>query len=99
MGALSQRASLWHRRALTKLGMDAEKVKAAVPVNKPVELLAKSLFEAWKSFGNLKAAILVVIEEVNQNQLDQKFIEYELEKLGGEDLKIIRATLTQCYER
>ena len=48
MGALSQRASKWHRRALTKLGMDVDKVHDAVPENQPVELLAKSLFEAWQ---------------------------------------------------
>jgi hypothetical protein len=47
MGGLAQRATLLHRRLLTKLGMESEEIERSVPENKPVELLAEGLHKAW----------------------------------------------------
>lgn len=41
----------------------------------------------------------MVVENVNQNQADQRFIEYELERLTDGDVKIIRLTLTDSHKR
>uniref|UniRef100_A0A1I7WRU1 Glutathione synthetase n=1 Tax=Heterorhabditis bacteriophora TaxID=37862 RepID=A0A1I7WRU1_HETBA len=51
-----------------------------------------------KSFGDLKALVLVVVEEVNQNQIDQRLVEYSLEEFGIPLNQIVRKTLTQCNE-
>ncbi|KAI6225130.1 Glutathione synthetase [Aphelenchoides fujianensis] len=99
MGGLAQRATLLHRRMLAKLGVQAEEIERRVPDNHPIELLGKALFKAWLKFNNPKAAVLVVIEDVNQNQLDQRYVEYELERLAGPHLRIIRSTFTQAYDK
>ncbi|CAD5216616.1 unnamed protein product [Bursaphelenchus xylophilus] len=99
MGGLSQRASLWHRRALVKLGVPEDEAKRRVPDNQPIKTLAAGLATGWKSYGNPAASVLVVIEEVNQNQLDMRFVEYEIEESIGVHVNFIRATLTQCYEK
>jgi hypothetical protein len=49
-------------------------------------------------FGNPKAAVLVVVENVNQNQLDQRYVEYELERLEY-NIKIIRVTFTEAFDK
>ncbi|KAI6183382.1 Glutathione synthetase [Aphelenchoides bicaudatus] len=51
-----------------------------------------------QKFNNPKAAVLVVIENVNQNQPDQRYVEYELERLEY-GIKIIRVTLTEAHEK
>ncbi|KAI6211467.1 Glutathione synthetase [Aphelenchoides besseyi] len=94
MGGLAQRATLLHRRLLSKLRVAQKEIELRIPDNHPVELLAKAL-----KFNNPKAAVLVVVEDVNQNQCDQRYIEYELERLAGSHLKIIRNTFTQSYEK
>ncbi|KAI6217493.1 Glutathione synthetase [Aphelenchoides fujianensis] len=73
MGGLAQRATLLHRRMLSKLGAQAEEIERRVPDNHPIELLGKALFKAWLKFNNPKAAVLVVIEDVNQNQVRSSF--------------------------
>ena len=114
MGGLAQRATLLHRRVLARLGVAADEIERRVPTNRPIELLAEGIFRAWwvsrravtfadvgfcrQSLGNAKAAILCVVENVNQNQLDQRFIEYELERLAP-GIKIVRITLTAAFDR
>lgn len=51
-----------------------------------------------QKFGNPKAAVLVIIEDVNQNQPDQRYVEYEFERLEY-GIKIIRVSLTEAYEK
>lgn len=47
MGGLSQRATLLHRRVLSKCGLEKEIVEASVPDNNPIATLAKGIVEAW----------------------------------------------------
>uniref|UniRef100_A0A7E4ZSA1 Glutathione synthetase n=1 Tax=Panagrellus redivivus TaxID=6233 RepID=A0A7E4ZSA1_PANRE len=95
MGGLAQRVSLWHHKVIAE-SRGLEVAEKQVPRNEPVVVLASALENAWRSYGDLNAAILVVVEDVNQNQLDQRFIEYELIKAqSGPIPKIVRATLTQ----
>jgi glutathione synthase len=98
MGGLAQKATVLHRRLLRKLGMERKQIEASVPDNQPIDLLAEGLHKAWKKFDNSKAAVLVVVENVNQNQPDQRYVEYELERLEY-GIKIIRVTLTEAFEK
>lgn len=50
-------------------------------------------------FSNPSAIVLVVVENVNQNQIDQRHVEYEVEKLGVPVNNILRRNLTECYEQ
>uniref|UniRef100_A0AC34QMD2 Glutathione synthetase n=1 Tax=Panagrolaimus sp. JU765 TaxID=591449 RepID=A0AC34QMD2_9BILA len=97
MGGLAQRVTAWHRKILMELVGECPAER--VPVNGPVETLAEGLYHAWLSMHDRNAAVLVVVENANQNQLDQRFIEYELAALNDGPIKIIRATLGQCYDR
>ncbi|KAF1765226.1 hypothetical protein GCK72_005178 [Caenorhabditis remanei] len=99
MGAHAQRLTDWHIRVLKALEVPDDVIKRAIPENKPIAMIAEALFKAWSHFNNPSAWVLVVVENVNQNQIDQRHVEYELEKLGVPMTCIIRRTLTQCYEQ
>lgn len=43
--------------------------------------------------------MISVVGEENQNQFDQRYIEYELERLSAGQIQIVRLTLTQCAKR
>ncbi|EGT56341.1 hypothetical protein CAEBREN_22530 [Caenorhabditis brenneri] len=99
MGAHAQRLTEWHIRILKALEVPDDVIKRAIPENKPIPMIAEALFKAWSHFNIPSAWVLVVVENVNQNQIDQRHVEYELEKLGVPMTCIIRRTLTQCYEQ
>ncbi|PAV62299.1 hypothetical protein WR25_08118 isoform B [Diploscapter pachys] len=99
MGAHAERATRLHRRTFAQLGYDKEFIDKALPEdNQPIALIAEALFLAWKSFDNKNAVVLVVIEDENMNQIDQRHVEFKLEELGVPVDQIVRKTLTQCYE-
>lgn len=50
MGAHAERVSSLHRRVLSLLGMEEGRIKAAIPHNKPVIMIARALFLAWSVF-------------------------------------------------
>ncbi|CAI5441522.1 unnamed protein product [Caenorhabditis angaria] len=93
MGAHAERVTKLHRRTLLTLGYDKDFVDRCIPKNEPIKMIAEALFKAWKHFNNPDAVVLVVIENVNQNQIDQRHVEYELENLGVPPDQIIRKSL------
>ncbi|KAK0403827.1 hypothetical protein QR680_017143 [Steinernema hermaphroditum] len=97
MGPLSERCTELHRRVLKHLGITP--AEGQLPENRPTEMLGMGLFEAWKGFGDPKAIVLVVVENVNQNQIDQRWIEYELEELSEGQIEVMRLDLAQCAKR
>ncbi|CAB01655.1 Glutathione synthetase [Caenorhabditis elegans] len=99
MGAHALRLTEWHIRVLKALNISDDVIQRAIPENKPIPMIAEALFKAWSHFSNPAAVVLVVVENVNQNQIDQRHVEYELEKLGVPMTCIIRRNLTQCYEQ
>ncbi|GMT16835.1 hypothetical protein PFISCL1PPCAC_8132 [Pristionchus fissidentatus] len=96
MGGHSERVSSLHRRVLALLGMEPGRIQAAIPHNKPITMIARALFLAWKEYGREDGVILVIVEDVNQNQIDQRHVEYELAEQGVNPALIKRMTLTQC---
>lgn len=99
MGGLSERVSTLHRRTLQNLDVSNETINAALPENKPVYTIAKGIYEAWNDFQDTSAIILFVVEEVNQNQLDQRHIEYQLDEFSCRRIKCVRLTFTECAKR
>ncbi|GMR36987.1 hypothetical protein PMAYCL1PPCAC_07182 [Pristionchus mayeri] len=98
MGGHAERVSSLHRRVLSLLGMEQARIQAAIPHNKPITMIARALFLAWKEFGRPDGVILVIVEEFNQNQIDQRHVEYELAEQGVNPALIKRMTLTQSHQ-
>ncbi|CAJ0587050.1 unnamed protein product, partial [Mesorhabditis spiculigera] len=98
MGGHAERVTKLHRRHLAELGYTEQEIESACPRNEPIAMIGEALFTAWKTYGKSDAGILVVVENVNQNQLDQRHVEYELEKLGIGSSLVHRRNLTQCHE-
>uniref|UniRef100_A0A183BS86 Glutathione synthetase n=1 Tax=Globodera pallida TaxID=36090 RepID=A0A183BS86_GLOPA len=102
MGGLAQHATMLHRRMLQKAGKVPSIGGTVLPENRPIDTLTEGIYIAWsqfvKTFGDPTALLLVVVGEVNQNQFDQRFVEYELELKSTGQMKIVRLTLTQCAE-
>jgi glutathione synthetase len=96
MGGLAERATNLHKRLFTKMGLKNVDV---IPINEPIKTLCEAIYDAWKLIANQNAVILIVIGETNQNQFDQRQIEYELEKISEGKVLIIRLTLAECAER
>lgn len=70
-----------------------------IPENRALLNVASGLAEAHKAYGNPNGIILVVIENLNQNIMDQRLVEYEASKLLDWQVIVRRLTLTQCYEK
>ncbi|WKX97302.1 hypothetical protein Q1695_013171 [Nippostrongylus brasiliensis] len=98
MGAHAERVTKLHRRTLFELGYDKETIDKVIPKNEPIKMIAEALFKAWQLFSCDDAVVLVVVENENQNQIDQRHVEYALEELGVPVDQIVRRTLTQCEE-
>ncbi|EYC40723.1 hypothetical protein Y032_0600g494 [Ancylostoma ceylanicum] len=98
MGAHAERVTKMHRRTMTELGYDKETIEKAIPKNEPIKLIAEALYKAWELYSSSSAVILIVVEDQNQNQIDQKHVEYALEDLGVPVDQIVRRTLTQCEQ-
>ncbi|CAD6196901.1 unnamed protein product [Caenorhabditis auriculariae] len=98
MGAHAERVSKMHYRNMSILGYEKALLNKSLPKNEPISMIAEALFVAWKHFDNPAAVVLVVVETVNQNQIDQRVVEYELEKLGVPPDQIVRRDLNQCNE-
>lgn len=68
-----------------------------VPDNSPVTGLAQGMVDAWEIYGNDKAVILFVVEDITYNICDQRFHEFEISKINSQ-VKVIRKTLSQIHD-
>ncbi|KJH49407.1 glutathione synthase [Dictyocaulus viviparus] len=98
MGGHAERVTKMHRRTLFELGYSTETIERAIPKNEPIKLIAEALYKAWEVFSLPEAVVLVIVEDENQNQIDQRHVEYALEDMGVPVDQIVRKTLTQCDE-
>ncbi|KAI4466782.1 glutathione synthetase [Holotrichia oblita] len=95
-GWLGPASALIQRFVLQEL--DHHEMLANLPENNALEGLCSGMLEAWKIYGDAKAAILFIIEDVTYNICDQRFHEFELRRLNPY-VKVIRRTLTDMAER
>ncbi|XP_033341826.1 glutathione synthetase isoform X1 [Megalopta genalis] len=91
-GWLGPASTKLHRYVLTELGCH-EKVEN-LPENDALEIICSSMIEAWNMYGDQRAVILFVIEDVPYNICDQCFHEFEIKKQNP-NIKVIRRNLTQ----
>ncbi|XP_012350209.2 LOW QUALITY PROTEIN: glutathione synthetase [Apis florea] len=89
-GGIVTITSQYHKFILSELG-HIDKIKN-IPENNPINGLCKGLIHAWKLYGNKKAGILFIVENITYNICDQRFHEFEISKINPY-IKIIRRSL------
>ncbi|VDK52997.1 unnamed protein product, partial [Gongylonema pulchrum] len=50
-------------------------------------------------YGVAEAIVLFIVEKVNQNQIDQRHVEYRLDEISGQQVRCMRVTLTESAKR
>ncbi|KAM4563030.1 glutathione synthetase isoform 1-T3 [Odontesthes bonariensis] len=77
-GGLSSRTPDLHRHILKVAGRLEESRR--ILDNKPAAGLARAVAKAWELYGSERAAVMFLVEEVQRNIFDQRYIESELWK-------------------
>lgn len=96
MSGLIQSLGNAHRYAVKQLRMD--KHLKNIPENIALSKLCQGLVEAWKHYNVESAIILFVVEEVTYNICDQRFMEFETERLNS-NVRVIRRNFKQLVEQ
>ncbi|KAG7205148.1 hypothetical protein KM043_005517 [Ampulex compressa] len=91
-GWLGPAATQLHKYVLQEL--ECSDALPNLPENNALSMLCTGLLTCWNIYGDLKAVILFVVEDVTYNICDQRFHEYEIRKQNPK-VKVIRKTLTQ----
>ncbi|EFO21448.1 glutathione synthetase [Loa loa] len=99
MGSLAERATCVHRRTLETLQLPNKIIEKAILNNHPTVTVAKGICEAWYDYGVPEAIILFVVEDANQNQIDQRHVEYCIDELSSRSIRCLRITLTDGAKR
>ncbi|XP_008195090.1 glutathione synthetase isoform X1 [Tribolium castaneum] len=69
-----------------------------LPENNALEGLCSGMIEAWKIYGNPKAVIMFLIEDITYNICDQRFHEFKIREMCPQ-VRVIRRTLTDMADR
>ncbi|XP_072223432.1 glutathione synthetase [Leuresthes tenuis] len=77
-GGLSSRTPDLHRHILKVAGRLEESQR--ILDNKPAAGLARAVAKAWELYGSERAVVMFLVEEVQRNIFDQRYIESELWK-------------------
>uniref|UniRef100_A0A0N5C7D5 Glutathione synthetase n=1 Tax=Strongyloides papillosus TaxID=174720 RepID=A0A0N5C7D5_STREA len=97
MSSLSQITTQMHRHILRNSSISYCEDK--IPQNRGNDTVGQGLAEAWKMYGNTNAYVLHLIEDVNQNQLDHRHIQYSTDYFSSYQCKTIRIPLSECRSR
>ncbi|XP_030067274.1 glutathione synthetase [Microcaecilia unicolor] len=93
-GGLASRTPDVHRHVLTVLGKSEE--ASRLLSNHPAEGIAAGIALAWKLYGSDKAVVLFLVENIQRNIFDHRYIENELWK---RKISVIRRRLCDVAER
>ncbi|XP_077865294.1 glutathione synthetase-like [Saccoglossus kowalevskii] len=96
MAGLGTQCTRLHRFNLENLGK--QDIAANLPECKAVENMAKVFAEAWRMYGNKKAAIMLIIRHNSTTVTDQRWLEYEIRHLD-KSIPIIRRGFKDIIER
>nr|CAD7408975.1 unnamed protein product [Timema cristinae] len=69
-----------------------------LPTNGALQGICEALAEAWTIYADLRAVVMIVVENVTYNICDQRFHEFEIRELHPE-IRVIRKTLTEIGEQ
>ncbi|KAG8565775.1 hypothetical protein GDO81_012971 [Engystomops pustulosus] len=93
-GGLSSRTPEMHQLVLKALGKPEEAGK--ILSNNPSLGIAQGIAKAWELYGSQRAVVMFLVENVQRNIFDHRYIENEL---WNRNIKVIRRRLTDVYER
>ncbi|CAG9536509.1 unnamed protein product [Cercopithifilaria johnstoni] len=99
MGSLAERVTCMHRRTMGTLQLSDKIIEKTLLDNHPTTTIAKGICEAWFDYGVPEAIILFVVEDANQNQIDQRHVEYRIDELSNRSARCFRITLTDAAKR
>uniref|UniRef100_A0A0R3RXZ5 Glutathione synthetase n=1 Tax=Elaeophora elaphi TaxID=1147741 RepID=A0A0R3RXZ5_9BILA len=99
MGSLAERVTCMHRRTLETLQLPNKIIEKTILDNHPTITVAGGICEAWYDYGVPEAIVLFVVEDVNQNQIDQRHVEYRIDELSRRSARCFRITLTDGAKR
>ncbi|KAM5135597.1 glutathione synthetase [Mantella aurantiaca] len=93
-GGLSSRTPAIHQHVLRTLGKQEEACK--ILSNNPSIGISRGIAKAWELYGSQKAVVMFLVENVQRNIFDHRYIENEL---WNSNIKVIRRRLTDVHER
>ncbi|CAI9580594.1 unnamed protein product, partial [Staurois parvus] len=93
-GGLSSRTPAVHQHVLRTLGKSEEARK--ILSNDPSLGISRGIAKAWELYDSQKAVVMFLVENVQRNIFDHRYIENEL---WNRNIKVIRRRLTDVYER
>ncbi|XP_069100017.1 glutathione synthetase isoform X2 [Pleurodeles waltl] len=93
-GGLTSRTTEVHKHVLNVLGRSKE-ASELLP-NDPSKGIADGIANAWKLYGSEKALVMFLVENVQRNILDHRYIENELWR---RKICVIRRKLKDVFER
>lgn len=93
-GGLSSQTPVLHQHVLKVLGKPEEACK--VLSNNPSLGISRGIARAWELYGSQKAVVMFLVENVQRNIFDHRYIENEL---WNRNIKVIRRRLADVYER
>ncbi|XP_029470116.1 glutathione synthetase [Rhinatrema bivittatum] len=93
-GGLASRTTDIHRHVLNVLGKSEE--ASRLLSNRPSEGIAAGIAQSWKLYGSCKAIVMILVEDIQRNIFDQRYIENELWK---RKIPVIRRTFCDVSKR
>ncbi|KAM9296340.1 glutathione synthetase [Gastrophryne carolinensis] len=93
-GGLSSRTPEVHQQILRTLGKSDEARK--ILPNNPSLGISHGIAKAWELYGSDKAVVMFLVENVQRNIFDHRYIENEL---WNRNIKVIRRRLPDVHER
>ncbi|XP_073415526.1 glutathione synthetase isoform X5 [Dendrobates tinctorius] len=93
-GGLSSRTPAVHQHVLKTLGRQEEACK--ILPNNPSLGIARGIAKAWELYGSPRAVVMFLVENLQRNIFDHRYIENEL---WSRSIKVIRRRLTDVCER
>uniref|UniRef100_W5MA08 Glutathione synthetase n=1 Tax=Lepisosteus oculatus TaxID=7918 RepID=W5MA08_LEPOC len=92
-GGLSSRTPIVHRHVLKVAGLlDVEK---KILDNNPAAGLAKAIAKAWELYGSERAVVMFLVENVQVNIYDHRYVENEL---WNRNIAVIRRRFADVYK-
>ncbi|KFD63361.1 hypothetical protein M514_02081, partial [Trichuris suis] len=88
-----------HERVMRKAEYACEAQYYCLPENSSENVVSVGLFEAWKVYGNKKAAVIFMVEDHPRNIADQRLIEHQLERLSEYTAMVVRLKFSESPKR
>ncbi|CAG5120752.1 unnamed protein product [Candidula unifasciata] len=94
-GGLTQQLSKLHRLTVGLAGKNV--TNKQLPENEPASGLASGLLKAWELYGNPSAVIVFLVNPIERNEMDQRWLEFKIYEKNPH-VRILRRTFLEVNE-